>query len=245
VKRSRLEPDQEHPLGYGKVIYFWSFIVAVLLFSVGGIFSIYEGYHKLSSSEPLHQVWVALCVLGFSIVLETFSTAGALREIKKIRGEKSLLHWIKHSRNAELVVILGEDLAALLGLSLAFIFLSIAALSERPVFDAIGSIAIGTILLIISIFVAIRVKSLLIGRSADPEIAAAIKRAIENSESIEAAYNLITLQIGPQIMLAAKIKMIAGISLEKAVADINKLEINLKREFSNLRWIFIEPDNKV
>ena len=126
LKQAQRPPDRLHPLGHGRLTYFWSFIVALLLFSAGGLFSIYEGWHKLHAPEELHQIWVALIVLGVSIVLETASLIGCLREIAKIRRGRSLAQWVHKTRNAELVVVLGEDIAALLGLVIAFIFVSIA-----------------------------------------------------------------------------------------------------------------------
>jgi cation diffusion facilitator family transporter len=130
LKQSVKEPDAEHPLGYGKLSYFWSFIVAMLLFSVGGLFSIYEGIHKYQHPEPLTQVWVAILVLLVAIVLELFSLLGCLREIRNVRGQRPFRTWLKHTRNSELVVVLGEDIAALLGLCLALLFISLAVLTS-------------------------------------------------------------------------------------------------------------------
>ena len=141
-----------------------------MLFSLGGLFSIYEGYHKLMHPEPLSQIWIAIVVLSLAIVLEGFSLFGALREIGKVRAGRPFREWLKHTRNSELVVVLGEDIGAQLGLVLALCFLVIAATTGDPMYDALGSICIGVVLLVISVFVAWRVKSLLVGRSADPEI---------------------------------------------------------------------------
>jgi cation diffusion facilitator family transporter len=178
LKQSLRPPDEEHPLGYGKLSYFWSFIVAILLFSMGGLFSIYEGYHKLTHPEPLSQIWIALVVLVLAIMLEGASLFGALREIKKVRAGRPFFEWFRHTRNSELVVVLGEDIGAQLGLVLALSFLILAFVTGNPMFDALGSICIGVVLLVISVFVAWRVKSLLVGRSADPEIQQAIDAII-------------------------------------------------------------------
>ena len=148
-------------------------IVALLLFSAGGLFSIYEGWHKLHAPEALHQVWVALVVLGVSIVLETAPIViRLLREIARIRRGRSLAQWVRQTRNAELVVVLGEDIAALLGLVIAFIFVWIAGLTGDNRFDAAGSIAIGVVLISISAFIAIRIKRLLVGTSAEEDVEA-------------------------------------------------------------------------
>lgn len=242
LRGSTKAPDAEHPLGYGKVTYFWSFIVATLLFSVGGLFSIYEGIHKYMHPEPLTQVWVALLVLGVAIVLESFSLYGCLREIRNIRGRRPFREWLKHTRSSELVVVLGEDIAALVGLALAFVFVSLAVLTGNVMFDAIGSACIGVVLVTISVFLAMRVRTLLVGRSADPEIQEAIDRVIEDQPDIERVFNTITMQFGPDTMLAAKIKIKSGVDIDAAAATINLLERTLKAEIPNLKWCFIEPD---
>lgn len=234
--------DEDHPLGYGKSAYFWSFIVAMLLFSVGGLFSIYEGVHKLNSHEPINQAWIALSVLAFSIVLELSSLLGALSQIKIIRKEKSFFNWLKTTRSAELMVVLGEDIAAVLGLVTAFVFVLLAWLLEKPVFDAIGSICIGVILLIVSFFLILRMKSLLIGKSADPEIQAIIDAQIASDPNIEKVLNSITIQVGPYIMLAAKIKMAGSMDIESTCKAINTMEQNLKQAVPDVKWSFIEPD---
>jgi cation diffusion facilitator family transporter len=242
LRQSTRPPDSEHPLGYGKLSYFWSFIVAVLLFSMGGLFSIYEGIHKLQQPEALSQVWVALLVLVFAMVLEGFSLFGCLREIRNVRASRSFRDWLKHTRSSELVVVLGEDIAALLGLVLAFAFVSMASLTNNPTYDALGSISIGVVLIIVSIFVATRVRSLLVGRSADPLIQEAIENIIGQEPDIEKVFNTITMQFGPDTMLAAKIKMRSGLDIDAAVDSINALERRLKDEIPNLQWCFIEPD---
>ena len=242
LRQSTRPPDSEHPLGYGKLSYFWSFIVAVLLFSMGGLFSIYEGIHKLQQPEALSQIWVALLVLVFAMVLEGFSLFGCLREIRNVRGSRSFRDWLKHTRNSELVVVLGEDIAALLGLVLAFAFVSMASLTNNPTYDAFGSISIGVVLITVSIFVATRVRSLLVGRSADPMIQEAIEEIIGQEPDIEKVFNTITMQFGPDTMLAAKIKMRSGLDIDAAIDSINALERRLKDEIPNLQWCFIEPD---
>ncbi len=243
LKRSLLPADEEHPLGYGKLSYFWSFVVAILLFSMGGLFSIYEGVHKLNNPEPLSQVWIAIVVLVLAIVLEGVSLFGALREIRKLRGKRSLRHWLKHTRNSELVVVLGEDVGAQLGLILALGFLTLAEITGNPVYDALGSICIGAVLIVISVFIAWRIRSLLVGRSAEPDIQDAIAAIIAEQDGIEFVFNTITMQFGPDTMLAAKIKMRSDMTIDEAVDSINALERKLKTRVPKLRWCFIEPDN--
>jgi cation diffusion facilitator family transporter len=243
LKQSQRPADAEHPLGYGKLSYFWSFIVALLLFSMGGLFSIYEGWHKLSAHEPLNKPWIALLVLGLSILLESGSLAGCLREIAKLRKGKTLREWLRTTRNAELVVVLGEDVAALIGLVLAFAFVLLAMLTGNPIFDAIGSIVIGVVLVCVSIFVAVRIKALIVGRSAEEDLQQAIRKEISDDPAIRQLLNAITLQMGPQVMLAAKVMMEPGLSIEEAVAHINSLERRIKAQFPEIGWCFIEPDD--
>ena len=242
LKQAEKPADDKHPLGYGKITYFWSFIVAILLFSMGGLFSIYEGWHKLNAPEPLNQTWVALAVLAISIVLESFSLLGALREIRQVKGNKSILNWLLHTSNAELVVVLGEDNAAILGLLLAFAFIAAASLTGNPVYDACGSICIGVILITVSVFISWRIKALIVGQSADPELEKLIEAIIAGDDNIEACLNVITLQFGSQVMLALKLRMKEGIPIETAVQNINDLEINIKQQVPSVAWCFVEPD---
>lgn len=243
LRQSTRPPDKEHPLGYGKLSYFWSFVVALLLFSVGGLFSIYEGVHKFLHPEDLTQISVAIIVLAVAIVLESFSLYGCIREIRNIRGTRPFGEWLRETRNSELVVVLGEDIAALLGLVLALIFISLAGITGNPVYDAIGSMCIGVVLIIVSVFLTLRVRSLLVGRSADPLIQEAIQKVIDENDDIEELLNFITLQFGPDTMLAAKIRLKSGIDISQAVASINELERRLKKEVPKLKWSFVEPDN--
>jgi cation diffusion facilitator family transporter len=242
LKQSRRPPDAQHPLGYGKLSYFWSFIVALMLFSLGGLFSIYEGWHKLHEPEALNKPWVALAVLALAIVLETGSTIGCLREIKRLRKERSLRDWLRTTRNAELVVVLGEDIAALVGLVLAFGFVSLASVTGDVRYDAMGSITIGVVLICVSLFIALRIKGLIVGRSAEEDLQAGIRAEIAAQPGVEKLLNAITMQLGPQVMLAVKVKMTPGVAIEAAVENINHLEKRIKARFPEVAWCFVEPD---
>lgn len=244
LRQSVKPPDREHPLGYGKISYFWSFIVAILLFSMGGLFSIYEGWHKLHEPETLTSAWVALLVLGVSIVLEIFSLIGCVKVINHVRRDKPFWHWFKTTRNAELVVVLAEDSAAIIGLVLAFGFVSVAAITGDPVYDAAGSICIGVVLILISVFVATRIKGLIVGKSAEPELQEVINSIIADDDAIDTVLNTITIQFGPEVMLAAKIKMRSGIPIEMAAERINVLERKIKERVPEVGWCFFEPDNQ-
>jgi cation diffusion facilitator family transporter len=242
LKASTKEPDQEHPLGYGKEIYFWSFVVAIILFSMGGLFSVYEGIHKMSSHEGLKSPMIAIVVLSVSIVLEAASLYGCVTQINKIRHNMTLWTWVKNSRQSELIVVLGEDIAALLGLFLALVAVILSIITGNPVFDALGSIGIGVLLILISIFLAIKVKSLLIGQSSDSETRNEIMRYLESRPEVDSVLNLITVQLGPGIMIAVKAKMAAVDSVEQLIVNINTCEAELRKNFSSVQWVFFEPD---
>ena len=242
LKEANRAPTKDHPLGYGKAIYFWSFIVALMLFSMGGLFSIYEGIHKLASTEPLRNAWVAVAILSFGIVAESVSLWGAVREINKVRGTRSLWSWFRNSRQSELVVILGEDLAALGGLTIALSFIGLAMQTGNPVWDALGSIAIGALLLVVAALIGVQVKGLLIGQSADPEVLAQMKKHLSEAPEVIELYNLLTQQFGSEIMVAIKARMQPQGSEVALVEAINRVEAGFRMAFPEVAWLFFEPD---
>lgn len=242
IKQSTKPATPEHPLGFGMATFFWSFIVAIILFSLGGLYSLYEGFHKLDASEPIEQAWIAFTVLGIAIVLEGGSLYGCMREINAQRNGRTLWRWLRESRSAELVVVFGEDLGALVGLVFAAVFLGLAVATGDNRYDAYGSMVIGAVLLVIAVFVAIRVHALLIGRSADPALSSAIEEAIKDNDDIVQVYHVITIQLGPKVLLAAKIRLADGITNVTGCHAINVLEKSLKERFPVIRWSFIEPD---
>jgi cation diffusion facilitator family transporter len=244
LNATRKKPDQEHPLGYGKEIYFWSFIVALILFSMGGLFSIYEGIHKVSLHEGLKKPVIAIVVLVVSMFFEAASLYGCLTQIKKLKHNTTLWTWVKNSRQSELIVVLGEDTAALMGLSFAIISIGLAIITGNPVFDAIGSIGIGVLLIVVSFFLAVKVKSLLIGQSSDSETNEEIRTLLEARPEIDQIFNLITLQLGPKIMVAIKAKMAKVDSVDQLIDNINACESELKKKNPAIQWVFFEPDSK-
>jgi cation diffusion facilitator family transporter len=242
LSASKKNPDQEHPLGYGKEIYFWSFVVALILFSMGGLFSIYEGVHKISLHEGLKNPMIAIVVLSVSMIFEAASLYGCMVQINKLRHNEPLWKWLKNSRQSELVVVFGEDTAALLGLSFALISVVLALITGNPVFDAFGSIGIGVLLIIVSFFLAFKVKSLLIGQSSDNETRTKIRIFLEGRPEIEKVLNIITLQLGPQVMVAVKAKMTDVETADQLISNINRCESELRKENPSVQWIFFEPD---
>lgn len=243
LKRARTPPSPDYPLGYGKAVFFWSFIVALVLFSLGGLFSLYEGWHKLAHPEPLSYGWVAVGILLFAIAAEIVSLRACLHEVGKVRNGRSLWRWFRESRQSELVVVLGEDLAALLGLVLALAAVLATMASGDPVWDALGSMSIGAVLIVVAIGIAVEIKGLLIGQSADPEVEGRLKRFLEAHPDVERLLKLLTLQLGASLMVSVKACM-KGASASEVVAAINRTEVALRAEFPEVQWLFFEPDIK-
>jgi cation diffusion facilitator family transporter len=244
LKRAKKPVSEAHPLGYGKAVYFWSFIVALMLFSMGGIFSIYEGVHKLLHSEMPKSPWVAVGVLIVSVFLEFGSLKGALSVVRNSQGKRSFVKWFRESRESELIVVVGEDIAALAGLSLALVAVIATIITGDPLFDALGTIAIGVVLVIVAITVGIEVKSLLIGESADPETISALRDFMTARPEVAEIYSLITLQLGTDLMVSAKVRMQKMTTAIDLIEDINRVEHELRTTFPQIRWIFFEPDVK-
>ena len=242
LKRARRPPNDEYPMGYGKETYFWSFIVALMLFSLGGMFSIYEGWHKLSEPEPLSYPLVALGVLAFGIAAESVSMWGCLKEVNKVRGSQPLWMWFRTSRNAELVVIFGEDLAALLGLTFAFAAVALAWATGNPMFDAWGSIAIGALLVVVAILVGVEVKALLVGQGVEAEVRREMIAFLEQQPMVEKVLQMLTLHMGSDVMVAVKAKMREYPTQAEMIDGINAIEGLFKQEFPQAAWIFFEPD---
>ncbi|HAH25421.1 MAG TPA: cation efflux family transporter [Prolixibacteraceae bacterium] len=242
LKRSKKAPNLNHPLGYGKAIFFWSFIVAIILFSMGGLFSIYEGIHKLSSHEGLSSPLIAIVVLAVSAVMEGASLWACITQINKVKHDKSLWKWLMTSRQSELVVVLGEDVAALLGLTFALASVGMSMVTGNPIYDAIGSIGIGALLIVVSMFMAVKISGLLIGQSIDPEVQADITAFLNKREEIEFVINVITIQLGAQIMVAVKAKMNNPETIDQLIENINRCEAALKRHNPSVQWVFFEPD---
>jgi cation diffusion facilitator family transporter len=244
MRGAKAPSSPDHPLGRGKEIYFWSFLVALLLFSVGGAFSIWEGLHKLTDPEPINRPWVAIIVLTFGLVAESFSMWGCIVEVNKARRGRSMWRWFRASRQSELIVIFGEDLAALLGLAFALAAVAATMLTGNPIFDAVGTLAIGALLVVVAVFIAIEVKALLIGQSIEPDTMIAIREFLEARPEIKRVFSLITLQLGNDVMVAIKAEMSGEFETSGVVAAINDVEAAMRVQFPEIRWSFFEPDDK-
>lgn len=242
LKHAARPATAEHPLGHGRAMYFWSMIVALLLFSVGGLVSIYEGVERLMHREAITDPWIAVGILFVSILLEAFSLAGALKVIRERQGSRTFWQWFRATRQSELMVVAGEDIAALAGLAFALIAVLLAIATGNPLFDAAGSMAIGILLVIVAIAIVREVKSLIIGESADPLVHDAIQRFLTARPEVETVLNLITLQWGDKIVVAVKAKMKEERDVAQLLASINACEAALKQQFPEVSWIFFEPD---
>ena len=244
MKRAKLRPSPDYPLGYGKEIYFWSFLVALMLFSVGGMFSLYEGWHKLHATTPLTSPWLAVGVLTFGILAEAVSMRACLVEVNKARGTQNLWTWFRESRQAELVVIFGEDLAALLGLVFALLAVGLTMLTGDPLFDALGTMMIGVLLVVVANGISRQIKSMLIGQSVEPARRQAIRDFLLGRPEIKDIFSLITLQLGNDIMVAVQAEMAdPQASMADSIVRINASEAALKAAFPDVKWIFFEPDD--
>jgi cation diffusion facilitator family transporter len=242
MRQSQRPPNDDYPLGYGKSIYFWSFLVAVILFSIGGMFSIYEGVHKFNHPEALTQPMIAIGVLIFAIVAESISLWGCMQAVNKERGSRSISRWFRESRSSELIVVFGEDVAALLGLVVALLAVTAAAVTHNPVYDAVGTIVIGALLIVIAVMIAVEVKALLIGQGVEARVEKEMRGFLLLRPEIRELYNLITLQMGPTVMVSVKANMHATGNEDAMIRTINRVEKDFREAFPEVEWLFFEPD---
>ena len=243
VKQAERPADAKHPLGYGRSVYFWSFMVALLLFSVGGMFSIYEGIHKYTHPEDIENIMWGVGILVFSIILEGYATYSNVVEMNKRRGKTSFLKYLKQTKDSDLVVIFGENSAAVLGLILALIFMLASYFTHDGRYDAIGSLLIGLVLIGVAIFLSIEVKSLLIGESADPIIEKTANEIAIKHPNIKKLINCITMQQGPgEVLVCVKIKCEPHLTALNVSTLINEFEQALRTKCPEVKWLYVEPD---
>ncbi|HAN55657.1 MAG TPA: cation efflux family transporter [Betaproteobacteria bacterium] len=241
LSQARKPPSVRHPLGQGRVIYFWSFIVALMLFSMGGLLSIYEGVDRLIAPVQLASPGIAIAILLFAALAEGISLRAAVHEINKVRGERSYWTWFKESRQSALLIVAAEDSAALAGLVFAFSAVLASALTGNPLYDALGSIAIGGLLIVVAITVSVQIKSLLVGESAAPEVRVAITRFLENSPEIIQIDSLITLQQGDQVIVLLKAEFRNEPSAIKLLTDMEQIKAAFLAAFPQVEMVYMEP----
>ncbi|MGW9022485.1 cation diffusion facilitator family transporter [Leucobacter chromiiresistens] len=242
-KRAQQKADKEHPFGYGRVRYVYAFVVAIVLFSIGGVFSVYEGISKIQHPHALEVWWLPLLVLTIAIVLESFSLRTAIRESRPHKGTSSWFQFIRRSKAPELPVVLLEDMAALLGLVFAFIGVGLTVLTGNGLFDGIATVAIGALLVAVAIVLGIEVKSLLVGEGANDDDVAKIETALLKSQDVNRIIHMKTLYLGPdEFMVGAKIDIAPTKTMNEVSVIINLAERRVREAVPAARVIYIEPD---
>jgi len=241
-RTARRAATPEHPFGYGRDRYFYSFVVALLLFSLGSVFALYEGIHKLEAHEPLTSPLVAVVILVVAIGLESYSFRTAVHESRPLKGSGTWWQFIRQSKTPELPVVLLEDLGALVGLILALLGVGLSVLTGDAVFDALGTICIGVLLGVIAIILIVEMKSLLIGEGAAPPMLDTIVSALESGD-VQRVIHIKTQYIGPEEMLvAAKVAFAPGLPLEDVARAIDAAEGRIRERVPVARIIYLEPD---
>ena len=242
-KRAKRQATATHPFGYGRSRYIYAFMVSIVLFSIGGLFSILEGWEKLNHPHELEQAWLPLTVLGIAIGLESFSLYTALKAAKEERGKASLYQFIRHAKSPELPVVLLEDMAALLGLVLAFGGVGLTVLTGDPIWDAIGTLAIGLLLVLVAVILGAETSSLLVGEGATASDTEKIETALGSTRGVNSIIHMKTLYLGPEeLMVAAKIAVDVDITGKDIAAIIDDAESRIRAEVPTARVIYLEPD---
>ncbi|MEA9984737.1 cation diffusion facilitator family transporter [Subtercola sp. RTI3] len=242
-RKSRRKADTEHPFGYGRERYVYAFVVSIILFSVGGVFSLYEGIEKVGHPHPIETPWLPIVVLVAAMALEGFSLRTAMKESNHTRGTQSWVQFVRRAKAPELPVVLLEDVAALTGLALAFIGVVLAVVTGNGVWDGVGTIAIGALLIVVALILGIETKSLLVGEGATDVDAQAILGAIEAGHDVERVIHMKTLYLGPdELLVAAKIALPASARLDDVAHTINAVEARIRAAVPIARVIYIEPD---
>jgi cation diffusion facilitator family transporter len=242
-RQSRREADPLHQFGYGRSRYFYSFVVAMVLFTLGSVFALYEGYHKISHPAELTSPIVAIAILVVAICLEGYSFRTAVKESRPLKGSGSWWRFIRNSRNPELPVVLLEDSGALVGLLFALAGVGLTMLTGEPVWDGVGTIAIGVLLGVIAVVLMIEMHSLLIGEGATRDEDRAIRAALEQTDNIDRLIHLRTQYLGPEeLLVGAKIALAPSTDLATVAATINAAEAAIRAAVPAAQVIYLEPD---
>lgn len=241
-KTSQRKASEDHPFGYGRDRYFYSFVVALMLFTLGSVFALYEGIHKIEHPEPLESAWVAVLILVIAIGLETFSFRTAIKESREIKGKLSWWQFIRQAKTPELPVVLLEDFGALIGLVLALGGVGLTVLTGNAIFDGIGTVCIGVLLGVIAVVLIVETKSLLIGEGVSREVLDEIIGQVE-SERVERVIHIRTQYLGPdELLIAAKIGLARSLSVADVAAEIDGAEQRIREKVPAARLIYLEPD---
>lgn len=241
-KQAKRDQDERHPFGYGATRYFWSFVVALVLFSLGGMFAVYEGVHKIRHPEELDRPIVAIAILIVAILLESYSFRTAITESIPLKGNQSWFSFIKTSRVPELPVLLLEDFGALAGLTIALCAIGLSLVTDNPVWDGYGTLAIGALLLVIAAVLIVEMRGLLLGESATRADVDKITDTIQSTPDVERLIHMRTLHQGPEdVLVAAKVQLRAGMSFEAVAETINTIEARIRHVLPIATMIYIEP----
>ena len=242
-RKARKKADADHPFGYGRERYVYAFVVSIILFSVGGVFSLYEGVEKLTHPHPLEVPWLPILVLVVAIALESFSLRTAVKESNHVRGAQNWVQFVRHAKQPELPVVLLEDVAALIGLVFALGGVGLTILTGNPMWDGVGTIAIGLLLVLVAVILGIETKSLLVGEGASPDDNAKILAALNNHPQVEAVIHMKTLYLGPdELLVAAKIAVPKATRALEVAAAIDAIEADVRAAVPHARAIYLEPD---
>ncbi len=242
-KRSKRAADPTHQFGYSRVRYVYAFVVSIVLFLVGGIFSLYEGFHKFTHPEELRDVGIAIGVLLIAIALEAFSFRTAMREANKSRGRRTLFRFVRDARQPELPVVLLEDSGALIGLMFALIGVGMATVTGDGRWDGLGAMAVGTLLVVIAVFLAFEMSSMLVGESALPEQEDALRAALAGTQAIDKVIHMKTLHVGPdELLVAVKVVFGEDDNAAQIAAGIDEAEAAIRAAVPTARYVYIEPD---
>jgi cation diffusion facilitator family transporter len=236
-------PDRQHPFGHGRVRYFAAFLVAVVLFTLGSLFSLYEGYDKLRHPHELESVGIAVAILGVALVLEGLSLRTAVREATPLRGDQSWWSFIRSTKKPELAVVLLEDTAAEAGLVFALAGVGLAAVTGDPMWDALGTLAIGAVLAVVAVVLGIEMYSLLVGEAASPSEQEAIREAILSTDGVAKLVQLRTMHLGPDdLLVVGGLEIDGARSAADTAAVIDAAQDRVRDVLPSARVIYLEPD---
>jgi len=242
MRSAKREASAEHPFGYGRNRYFYSFVVALVLFSLGSVFALYEGIHKIQEPEPLTTAYVAVIILLVAIALECYSFYTAIVESRKVKGGATWVQFVRQAKTPELPVVLLEDAGALLGLVFALAGVGLSVLTENPVWDGIGTVCIGLLLGVIAIILIIEMKSLLIGEGAGPAELRTIREALVGG-AVDRVIHVKTQYVGPEeLLVAAKIACAGSLPTADIARAIDEAEARVRSAVPAARMIYLEPD---
>lgn len=244
-RQAKRPPSEAYPLGRGRAAYLWSFLVALMLFFGGGVVAVIEGVEKIMHPTAVEHAGWAFAVLAFSLALEGWSLYGCIKEIRAQGGATPMIQFLRDTKDADLVVVTGENLAAVLGLVCAMTFLGVAVATGNGRWDGVGSVAVGLVLLAVALFLATETYRLLVGESADPKVEREVRAALAEDPRLVDLLRFVSLQQGPgEVVLAMKVRLRAGLTGEELIDTLNAFETRVRARCPEVRWQFVEPDHE-